>query len=85
MSIWLTKALNKIKGKRNPNKGSEFILFLNNSASFFPPDGNKNEKEGSQKKKIKVIIITLPIDRIIRSLKTMNPSRISKDFIFYWF
>lgn len=51
MSIWLTESLNKRKGKRNPYKGSEFILFLNNSASFFPPDGNKNAKESSQKKK----------------------------------
>lgn len=50
ISIWLTGTLNKSKGNSNPYKGSEFILFLNNSASFFPPDGDKSEKESSQKK-----------------------------------
>lgn len=51
MSIWATGTLSKSKGKSNPDK---CIIFLNNSASFFPGE-DKNEKnkktKNSQKKK----------------------------------
>lgn len=47
-SIWGTGPLNKSKGKSNPDK---CIIFLNNSASFFP-DEDKNEggKKTARKK-----------------------------------
>lgn len=47
MSIRGTGTLSKSKGKSNPDK---CIIFVNNSASFFP-DEDKNEKKKTARKK----------------------------------
>lgn len=76
-SIWGTGTLNKSKGKSNPDK---CILFLNNSASFFPGE-DKNKKK--KKKQPEKNVLTLPNDHTVRSLKSMNLRHTFKEFISY--
>lgn len=76
-SIWGAGNLNKSKGKSNPDK---CILFLNNSASFFPGE-DKNEKK--KKKQLEKNVLTLPIDHTVRSLKSMKLRHTFKEFISY--